>query len=635
MAEIPFELPLRASEAAALVDLIFQQVKDRPLNDDLRGRLASRIPSLGLTTMTVYMGSLQQDPVLPTSYFLAADGLAGGQVRPLLLHISSASSPSSGLFPKAMLIGRMRPGGGPEVVVSAVPFSSYDHEHIRTFVREVDRDFLPRPQGSSPAIAAGNRHPEISLPAVFEACRTIYRTYGVNMASTAQLSATREATTDAAIEARDGENPTAAGHTRVSIRHLYHAGLWAAIRAGWRLGYNAEADHIIITGDTPDQMARSIEAGKEAIHHAAGYTKFTTDTSRLFQLRADTRHPQAWSDAEVESRYTDEFSAEERAWIEDEFSREFRTGDAAYRLSKSEIRRLAVKFGKSLKLNEELYDFIARERAASGTGKTFDFEPSLDEADTLTTPEELLFYMHWLKVRGRPAQLVPPNLGFKKRQAYPEHMQTTPEGGVGLEDYVAHKMWPELLPRVVSEYGGRPLAELSARVASLAAVARHFNGTLSIHSGSGKQPAVLEEIGRATGGRVNYKISGELQLQLFDVLYEQPPSSPWRQLYERMAQRCEAFAAAGAFGDESELAAKYREMGKGSYLGDASRGRVDGNLFLVFWVGNMAGSRDIQAPDGDTRFFKEKLDELPADLLKEVRRRNTEYIVWLARHLRG
>jgi hypothetical protein len=44
----------------------------------------------------------------------------------------------------------------------------------------------------------------------------------------------------------------------------------------------------------------------------------------------------------------------------------------------------------------------------------------LDEADTLTTPEELIFYMHWLRERGRPAQLVPPNLGFKKRQAYPD-----------------------------------------------------------------------------------------------------------------------------------------------------------------------------------------------------------------------
>ena len=33
------------------------------------------------------------------------------------------------------------------------------------------------------------------------------------------------------------------------------------------------------------------------------------------------------------------------------------------------------------------------------------------------------------------------------------------------------------------------------------------------------------------------------------------------------------------------------------------------------------------------RFFKEKLDELPADLVAEVQRRNTRYIVWLAGRL--
>src|SRR5581483_6366063 len=105
---------------------------------------------------------------------------------------------------------------------------------------------------------------------------------GLNLASTVQLSATREMTTDEAIEARDGEDPTAAGHTRVSIRHLYHTGLWSAIRAGWREGYTAEADHVIVTGNTRDEIARSVETAKEAIRHAAGYTKFTTDTSRLF-----------------------------------------------------------------------------------------------------------------------------------------------------------------------------------------------------------------------------------------------------------------------------------------------------------------------------------------------------------------
>ena len=189
-------------------------------------------------------------------------------------------------------------------------------------------------------------------------------------------------------------------------------------------------------------------------------------------------------------------------------------------------------------------------------------------------------------------------------------------------------MWPELA-------GVRdPLEDLAVRVKELAAIARHFQGTLSIHSGSGKQAAVLELIGKATLGRVNYKISGELQLQLFDVLSEQEADSPWRALYDRMVDRANAFAARNAFGGESALAAGYRER-CGAYLGDAANGRVDGNLFLVFWLGNVVGSRDVNAPDGDCRFFKEKLDELPAALLSEVRSRNAKYITWLADNLMG
>ena len=434
-------------------------------------------------------------------------------------------------------------------------------------------------------------------------------------------------TTDAAIEARDGENPVAAGHTRVSIRHLWHAGIWAAIRSGWRDGYNAEADHFIVSGDTPDDIARSIEATKEAIRHAAGYTKFTTDTSRLFLLQADLRHPSPWSDAAVAEKFESIFTADERQWILSEFVRAFPVGDATYEFSRGEVLRMAVKFGESLKLNEELYDYIRQAKTAQKMRPAFDFEPSLDEAETLTTPRELIFCMHWLKARGRAAQLVPPNLGFKKRQAYPETLEA-------LRAYAHHKMWPELVSRVEAEFSGGPLDELADRVRELAAVARHFQGTLSIHSGSGKQAEVLETIGKATVGRVNYKISGELQLQLFDVLYEQPGASPWRTLYERMAARAEEFAARGAFGYESELAAQYRAT-HGSYLGDRERGRVDGNLFLVFWLGNIVGSRDVSDPGGDRRFFKEKLDELPADLLAEVRRRNAQYVVWLADHLVG
>jgi hypothetical protein len=495
-------------------------------------------------------------------------------------------------------------------------FSSTDDAILSAFVERIDRSFLPRPQRAAPAIAAGNRHPEISLPAVFEAFHEILRDTGRNLASTVQLSATREMTTDAEIAARDGSNPTAPGHTRVSIGHLYHAGLWAAIRSGYREGYNAEADHFIVSGADDAAIARSVEWVKEAIRHAAGYTKFTTDTSRVFDLRADPRHPQPWTEAQIDDLFAASLTPDERGWALSAFSRTFECEGRTYGFSATDIKRLAVKFGPSLKLNEELYDSIAHVKHHA----PFDFEPSLDEAETLTTPQELIFYMHWLRERGRPAQLVPPNLGFKKRQAYPESRDA-------LADYASHKMWPELPHRIDAKFGGDAIAELKDRVAELAGVARFFDGTLSIHSGSGKQPEVLRSIGSATRGRLNYKISGELQLQLFDVLSQQPKGSEERALFERMVAACERFAASNAFGEESALAAKYHAS-HGPYLGEAARGRIDGNLFLVFWLGNMVGSRDV-----DGRFFKESLDRLPGAIVEETRRRNASYIRWLAKHL--
>src|SRR5437016_8960572 len=260
--------------------------------------------------MRPLLASLERDPDEPAAYYVAAD-----RTSPQLLHVSRRG-------------------------VQVRPFASTDQESIRWFAEKVNRAFLPRPQRALTAIAVGNRHPEISLPAAFRAFREILEKRGLNLASTVQLSATREMTTDDAIAARDGENPTAAGHTRVSIRHLYHAGLWAAIRTGWREGYNAEADHFIVTGSNANEIARSVESAKEAIRHAAGYTKFTTDTSRLFILEADTRHPAAWSDSAVEEKFASLFSSSERAWTLEQFARRVTVGNARSEEHTSELQSL-------------------------------------------------------------------------------------------------------------------------------------------------------------------------------------------------------------------------------------------------------------------------------------------------------
>jgi hypothetical protein len=581
-----------------------------PLDDSVRASLARRLAAAETPGVTWFPPSLTR---AGEAVFIAFEENG----VPLLLQYGGTAGACGLSHPRELAGNGAGHGAGHGNKAYVYPFASTDRENVAAFAEHIDLTFLPRPQRDRPAIAAGNRHPEVSLPAVFDAFREILRETGLNLASTVQLSATREMTTDDEIARRDGRNPTAPGHTRVSILHLYHAGLWAAIRSGFRYGYTAEADHFIVSGASDAEIAKSVEWVKEAIRHAAGYTKFTTDTSRVFDLRADVRHPQPLSETQIEELFQQRLTPEERAWVNSAFSKPFDCGAASYRFGAAEIKRLAVKFVPSLKLNEELFDSILQARH----GARFDFEPSLDEADTLTSAKELIFYMHWLKERGRPAQLVPPNLGFKKRQAYPETR-------AALQKYSHHKMWPEVMPRVDGEFEGNPIPELKDRVRELAEVARFFDGTLSIHSGSGKQPEVLRSIGSATRGRLNYKISGELQLQLFDVLSEAREGSAERRLYDRMVAACERFAAQGAFGEESALAAQYRASGHGSYLGDAAGGRVDGNLFLVFWLGNMVGSKD-----DDGRFFKQELDELPDSVIEETRRRNKEYVKWLASHL--
>ena len=401
---VPLDLPLRPSEAAELAILIFEQAERKPLNDDVRNRLAARAAVLRLETVTPHFGSLVRDPVHPSSYYLAVDA---GRGEPLLLHLALATAPTSSIFYKPLLIGRMRRPNGPEIVVNALPFGPSDHENLEKFVSQIGTAFLPRPQGLRPAIAVSD-----ALPAAFDAFRVILKRSGQNLAATSA-------------------NPAVPG------RDFYYAGLCAAIRAGWREGYCAGIHVVVGAGH-----ARPLQ---ETIRNAAGFTRFSTDTSRLFESGSDV---------------------EDRSWMLDEFVRPFEIGDAVYEFTPADALRLASKFGPALRINEQLHESIRQARTALKTGRSFDFEPSLEGASTVTTPHELVFWLHWLKARGHAAQLAAPNIG----------------GGV-----------PE-------------------RLKDFAAIARHYQCTLSISSGAGHTREELETIARATIGRVNYKLSPELRL---------------------------------------------------------------------------------------------------------------------------
>ena len=440
MTPVPLDLPLRPSEAAELAILIFEQAERKPLNDDVRNRLAARAAVLRLETVAPYFGSLVRDPVHPSSYYLAVDA---GRGEPLLLHLAPATAPTSSIFYKPLLIGRMRRPNGPEIVVNAIPFGPSDCENLEKFVSQIGAAFLPRPQGLRPAIAVSD-----ALPAAFDAFRTILKRSGKNLAATST-------------------NPALSG------RDFYYAGLCAAIRAGWREGYSAGIHVVVGAGH-----ARPLQ---ETIRDAAGFTRFSTDTSSLF-------------------RETENGAAlEDRAWTLDEFVRPFEIGDAVYEFTPADVLRLASKFGPALKANEQLHESIRQARSVLKTGRSFDFEPSLEGVSTVTTPHELIFWLHWLKAHGHAAQLAAPNIG----------------SGV-----------PE-------------------RLKEFAAIARHYQCTLSICSGAGHSAEELEAIARATIGRVNYRISPELRL---------PPEHPEYSRYiVWLAEKLSAIS--------SQLSAKPPERG--------------------------------------------------------------------------
>ena len=247
-------MPLRSSEAAAIADVLFQSVDElaksgRKLTDDARHRWAGRLKNIETPTVRVYPLSLEQDPIHPSSYYLAVDGLNHGVVTPLLLRLGLASSPASGLFPKSVLIGRMRPAGGREVVVNAIPFGPTDEEPVRTFTEQVTKSFQPRPQGAQPALIV----PVAAASLAFEAHRRIVRDTGQNRASFAA---------DFASAAR----------AEIGV-------LWAAVRAGWRDGYN-----LGVTG-IPAQTS-----SHEPLERLGAFTRFSVEAKDLAAAAAVYDH---------------------------------------------------------------------------------------------------------------------------------------------------------------------------------------------------------------------------------------------------------------------------------------------------------------------------------------------------------
>ncbi|MBN2388439.1 MAG: hypothetical protein JXB85_15590 [Anaerolineales bacterium] len=236
---------------------------------------------------------------------------------------------------------------------------------------------------------------------------------------------------------------------------------------GWDAPWGADADHLKTVEDLPPFVA-------------AGYTFFTVDPGALVDNAAD-RDPlpvlqdkvggQDWE--QLAGLYLSENSA--MAWP---------PGGRIARFDPQTLLRAVVKYGRAVAHTVAIY------RRLSELAEGFDFEVSVDETDSPTTPLEHFFIASELTRQGvRFTSLAPRFVGrFEK--------------GV---DYLGD------------------LAALDDEMARHAAVTAHFGSyKISLHSGSDKF-SVYPLLAKHWGERVHVKTAGTSYLEALRTLAVSAP----------------------------------------------------------------------------------------------------------------
>ncbi len=374
------------------------------------------------------------------------------------------------------------------------------------------------------------------------------------------------------------------GHTGgYGPRELLRAGLFAyASQGGYRrhhLPIGADADHAIITGRDEESLAQSLAFNRLAIAESHDYTKFTVDTSHLFDFPielapADRRR---LLDAFSGRRFPLPNILEGRQALQFQFEEE-------------DILRLGTRYWKAGSVHADIYRLVEGLKE----GQPFDYELSLDETPEATPPRDLLFYLVMLQeVMGLPEGAIAsagPNLGFIKRHDF--------EGD---------------------------LHQLRAQANACASVLGHFGAMLSVHSAdgvraaTGKGPGVDEVLLQATGGRAELKVADVYQEVLWQVLAASPDAAEratfqeaWRRTHAAAGQLAaiwggslaslSAAEAQASLGDDHWQAAVARRQGEEAL--QLAQGVAGYGLPLFRLAADLLAQTDAAHPSPDAELFR-------------------------------
>lgn len=243
---------------------------------------------------------------------------------------------------------------------------------------------------------------------------------------------------------------------------------FAAFREGYTRGFGADGDHL--------KTAQEVEMAL-----ACGYSMVTLDCSEHI------RNVTAMTDEQVNAEYRSDPALEAKY-----IGKTFDVEGTPITFHAPEFRRMCLIYGGAIDFAASIY-----QQYFAGKEETLDFEISIDETETPTTPAQHFFVACELQARGvRPTTVAPRFCGeFQK--------------GI---DYIGD------------------IAQFEAEFKVHAAIARQFGYKISVHSGSDKF-SIFEIVGRYTQGRFHLKTAGTSWLEAMRIVARHAPTL-YRQCHQ-------------------------------------------------------------------------------------------------------
>ncbi|NSW89147.1 MAG: hypothetical protein HPY74_00445 [Firmicutes bacterium] len=275
------------------------------------------------------------------------------------------------------------------------------------------------------------------------------------------------------------------------------AASWAVFQEGYTSGFGADGDHL----KTPEEVEMALDNG---------FTMITLDCSEHIDNKAA-----AYSPIEVDNKYM-EIEERERQRLESKYTgKSFRLKDGTtVTFNREDFKKIVLVYLKAVKYTIDIYNRIIK-----NCGRNIDFEMSVDETLTSTTPESHYFVASELIAGGvEITSLAPRFCGeFQK--------------GI---DYIGD------------------IEQFKKEFTMHVKIAQTFGYKISVHSGSDKF-AVFPIIGKTTGAEYHLKTAGTNWLEAVRVIAAKNPSLYRRMHKFALENLCEAKKYYHISGDPSKI----------------------------------------------------------------------------------